>query len=212
MTWWGFSVPCPNDGLLLWMVCQCKSSCHVSGQLGTLHQDAFLWTLPLSCKIGTQISCAHVELIYQLPNGFEILHRAWQWYCRALCKIAKWLDSWNGGYGRMRFCEIKMNFEGYQSYIAQYPLRTRGGYQGSVWTLKWLPEFSSLCALLFRVRDIWFGFDVICAFTIVMGIFVLLRVQELVIVVLRKCFCVSILFCHQIKSWFHTWTDSLAVV
>ena len=66
--------------------------------------------------------------------------------------------------------------------------------------------------LLSRVRDFWFGFDGICAFTIVMGIFVLLRVQDLVIVVLWKCFCVSILFCHQIRSWFHTWTDSLAVV
>ena len=66
--------------------------------------------------------------------------------------------------------------------------------------------------LLSRMRDFWFGFDGICAFIIVMGIFVLLRVQELVIVVLWKCFCVSILFCHQIKSWFHTWTDSLAIV
>ena len=66
--------------------------------------------------------------------------------------------------------------------------------------------------LLSRVQDFWFGFDGICAFTAVMGIFVLQRVQELVIVVLWKCFCVSILFCHQIRSWFHTWTDSLAVV
>ena len=66
--------------------------------------------------------------------------------------------------------------------------------------------------LLPCLRDFWFGFDGICAFTIVMGIFVLLRVQELVIVVLWKCFCVSILFCHQIKSCFHTWTDSLGVL
>ena len=62
--------------------------------------------------------------------------------------------------------------------------------------------------LLSRMRDFWFGFDGMCAFTIVMGIFVLLRVQELVIVVLWKCFCVSVLFYHQIMSWFHTWTDS----
>ena len=25
-------------------------------------------------------------------------------------------------------------------------------------------------------------------------------------------FCVSVSFCHQIRSWFHTWTDSLEVV
>ena len=30
--------------------------------------------------------------------------------------------------------------------------------------------------------------------------------------ILVEMFCVSILFCHQIRSWFHTWTDSLAVV
>ena len=42
------------------------------------------------------------------------------------------------------------------------------------------------------MRHIWLGFDGICAFTIVMGIFVLLRVQELVIVVLWKCFlCIN---------------------
>ena len=65
--------------------------------------------------------------------------------------------------------------------------------------------FKSLIGvLLSHVRGFWFGFDGICAFTIVMGIFVSLRVQELVIVVLWKCFCASILFCHQIKSWFHT--------
>ena len=61
-------------------------------------------------------------------------------------------------------------------------------------------------------RDFWLGFDGICAFIIVMGIFVLFRFQELVIVILWKCFCVSVLSCHQIMSWFHTWTDSLAVV
>ena len=60
-------------------------------------------------------------------------------------------------------------------------------------------------------RDSWIGFDGVCAFIIVMGIFVLLWVQELVIVFLKKCFCVSSLFCHQIRSWFHIWTDSLAV-
>ena len=41
-------------------------------------------------------------------------------------------------------------------------------------------------------RDFWIGFDGVCAFTIVMGIFVLLRVEELVIVFLWKCFYVSI--------------------
>ena len=61
-------------------------------------------------------------------------------------------------------------------------------------------------------RDFWFGFNDICAFTIVTEMFVLLRVLELVIVVLWKCFCVSISFCHQIRSWFDIWTDSLVVV
>ena len=68
------------------------------------------------------------------------------------------------------------------------------------------PIMSVLVQSLSRVRDFWFGFDGICAFTIVMGIFVLLCFfQELVIAILWKCFCVSILFCHQIMSWFHTW-------
>ena len=97
------------------------------------------------------------------------------------------------------------------------------GWPGDMWPAccHWLntgmvdgrcPIMFVLTQSLSRLRDFWFGFDGICAFTIVMGIFVLLRVQELVIVVSRNCFCVSILFCHQIKSWFHTWTDSLAVV
>ena len=41
------------------------------------------------------------ELIYQLPNCFEILHRAWQWYCHALCKLSKQLGKWNLCYGQI---------------------------------------------------------------------------------------------------------------
>ena len=61
-------------------------------------------------------------------------------------------------------------------------------------------------------RYFWIGFDGVFAFTIMMGMFVLLRVKEFVIVLLWKYFCASILFCHQIRSCFHTWTHSLAVI
>ena len=44
----------------------------------------------------------------QLSNGFEILQQvvAWQYHCRALCKISKGLDEWNRCYGRTRFRKI----------------------------------------------------------------------------------------------------------
>ena len=43
---------------------------------------------------------------FQLSNCLEILHRARQYHCRALYKIAKQLDNWERCYGRTRFREI----------------------------------------------------------------------------------------------------------
>ena len=40
---------------------------------------------------------------FQLFNHFEIWHRAWQWYCHALCKISKWLDNCEKHYGQITF-------------------------------------------------------------------------------------------------------------
>ena len=39
---------------------------------------------------------------------FEILHRARQWYCRALCKISKRFSKWNVCWGRFwnKFCKF----------------------------------------------------------------------------------------------------------
>ena len=39
-------------------------------------------------------------------NRFEHLHRARQYYCRALCKISNWRDNWAISYGQTRFCKI----------------------------------------------------------------------------------------------------------
>ena len=44
--------------------------------------------------------------ISNLPNPFEILHRAWQWYCHALWKISKGLGNWNRCYGWTNSCGI----------------------------------------------------------------------------------------------------------
>ena len=41
-----------------------------------------------------------------LPNHFEILHIAWQWYCHAMCKISKWLGIWETNYGWIRLCKF----------------------------------------------------------------------------------------------------------
>ena len=49
-----------------------------------------------------------------------------------------------------------------------------------------------------RHHDFWIGLDGVCAFTIVMGIFVLIRVYELVIVFLWKSFVYQ--FCYVIRS------------
>ena len=67
------------------------------------------WTTHLD--IGTSILNSNLAksrlslLIFWLPNCFEILRRARQWYCRALCQISKRFGNWNGCYGRTRFHE-----------------------------------------------------------------------------------------------------------
>ena len=42
-------------------------------------------------------------LIIHVLNRFEILHRARQWYCRALCKMSKRSGFWNGYYEQTTF-------------------------------------------------------------------------------------------------------------
>ena len=56
----------------------------------------------------------------QISKHLEILHIAWQWYCRALCKISKWSsDYWEINNGQRNFIrfELVVNFGG-MSYIA----------------------------------------------------------------------------------------------
>ena len=43
-------------------------------------------------------SIIHLYPLYQVPS-FEIMHRAWQYNCHALCKISKWWDDGNRCYG-----------------------------------------------------------------------------------------------------------------
>ena len=50
--------------------------------------------------------------ISQLPNHFEILHKAWKGYWPALYKISKWLGDLNVCYGWMWFCVIWVKFLG----------------------------------------------------------------------------------------------------
>ena len=40
------------------------------------------------------------------PNHFEILHRARQYHCCALCKISKRSGSWETSYRKLSFCTI----------------------------------------------------------------------------------------------------------
>ena len=49
--------------------------------------------------------------ISQLPNHFEIMHRARQYHYRALCKISKRLNKWSRYYGLIIFCEIWVSDE-----------------------------------------------------------------------------------------------------
>ena len=51
------------------------------------------------------------QSISQLPNRFEILHRARQWYCRALCNKSNRLGNWHGCCGGMIFCELCLESE-----------------------------------------------------------------------------------------------------
>ena len=48
----------------------------------------------------------HPFLISQSPNWFEMLRRARQYHCLALCKNSKRFDNWNECYRRTRFHEI----------------------------------------------------------------------------------------------------------
>ena len=48
----------------------------------------------------------HLQHPFQLPNHFEILHRARQYHCRALWQISKWLSNWVISYGQTRFHKI----------------------------------------------------------------------------------------------------------
>ena len=52
-----------------------------------------------------EISFTH-NLLYWCENCFEILHSARQYHCRALCKIWKQFDDWNGCSGRTSFRKI----------------------------------------------------------------------------------------------------------
>ena len=42
----------------------------------------------------------------QFPSRFRNAHRVWQYYCRHLCKILKWLCNRYIFYGRSKFCDI----------------------------------------------------------------------------------------------------------
>ena len=51
----------------------------------------------------THLSC---NLFSSCQFVFEILHKARQWYCRALCKISKRFHNWETSYEQTRFHEI----------------------------------------------------------------------------------------------------------
>ena len=44
--------------------------------------------------------------VFQFYNGFEIMHRTWQYRCCVLCKISEWLGNCKISYAQTRFCKI----------------------------------------------------------------------------------------------------------
>ena len=66
-------------------------------------------------KLKTHENITSLCFFFQLFNHFEILHRAWQWYCHALCKISKLLDNWN------RWFEFLVRFELMMSFGRDFP-------------------------------------------------------------------------------------------
>ena len=64
------------------------------------------YTISLPPKLISRSNVTSTLLISHLFGHFEILHRARQWHCRALCKISKWFNNWNAYYGRIGFHEI----------------------------------------------------------------------------------------------------------
>ena len=54
--------------------------------------------------------CSSPLYQFQMPNHFGILHRVWQLYWYALCKLWEWLSNWEISYGLARF-EFRMSFE-----------------------------------------------------------------------------------------------------
>ena len=66
-------------------------------------------------------TCVFPLIVAQLSDCLEILYRAWQWHCHALCKISKWLGNWNGCYELIKFLS-KLSFGGIP-YVTPVPWR-----------------------------------------------------------------------------------------
>ena len=68
-----------------------------------LHYKISLWNSSQTEILRKLIPPQHP---FQLSNNFDILHRAWQYPCHALCKIPKRLVHWEITYEQMRFCKM----------------------------------------------------------------------------------------------------------
>ena len=55
-------------------------------------------------QISHNLACPYHP--FQLSSRFEMLHRARQWHCRALCEISKRFDDWKLSNRQIRFREI----------------------------------------------------------------------------------------------------------
>ena len=80
-----------------------------------------IWYTPVD-ELTSSLVKTCFTAISQVLSHFQILHRAWQWYSHALCKILKWFDNWNRYYIKisqdMRF---KMSSCGTSYFVSQHP-------------------------------------------------------------------------------------------
>ena len=94
----------------VWVFAECLSvyhSQHLSA-LGTDMGTSLWWNFTQNLSETHKFVCHWVFIV--LSNHFDILHRAQQYNCCALCKISKWLDNCNLRYEQTKFQIIWKKF------------------------------------------------------------------------------------------------------
>ena len=108
---------------------------------GLLHYRTSLQNTS-STHITQNLICPQV--IAQLMNNFEILHRARQYHCRALCKILKWFVDWNWCYGHTWFHEIWVSDKfGMDNLCCSRPQQTQCALHDMIFKLLFFVDFEN---------------------------------------------------------------------